>query len=253
MYPSSSWIYLHFAVGHLSFLPFAYTPLAIAFLLRGSPGWIAALFALMFFEGGVYPVVETGVLLGLLAVAFAIRRRSLWPIAVLILAAILTAVFAAPKLIPTSKMASRLVGPEGHLSLAGDAASFFSRDQSLRLLAWLEVGTMGMWESGAYLSPFIVPLVLCGLCSASVPWLIGALALFILGLGDYFGPHSAYWLLHLLPIVSWTRISPRFFILVILCLGVLAAYGVERLTRSRAGTVLALMLLALWASAISGG
>ncbi len=127
----------------------------------------------------------------------------------------------------------------------GDAASFFSRDQSLRLLAWIEVGTMGMWEGGAYLSPFIVPLVLCGLSFESAPWLIGALAFFILGLGDYFGSHSAYWLLHLLPIASWTRISPRYFIMVILCLGVLAAYGVERLVCSRAGTVLAVVLLAL--------
>ncbi len=247
VYPSSSWIYLHFSIGHLSFLPFAYSPWMVAALLIGT--WratvgLAVLMALSFFEGGLYPILETGVLLGILGLALTWQRRSLRPLGTLLITALLSTLLATPKLAQVWPTESRSVpGCDGHLAAAGYASSFFSRDQTqFRTLQWLETGGMGFWESGAYLSPFIVPLVAAG--AGSAPWVVAAFLMLAFGMGNYFGPHSPYCFLHALPMLAWMRVSPRWFIMAMLCFGVLAASGVERLSRSRAGTVAAVLLLA---------
>ena len=79
LFPGSSWFYLHMGVGHVVFLPALYLPWFIALL------WIAAeqrrlfmaalggaVLALIFFEGGVYPVTQAGLFAGLLGLVLTV-------------------------------------------------------------------------------------------------------------------------------------------------------------------------------------
>jgi len=259
VFPSSSWFYLHFGVGHLSFLAFAYTPAIVGFTLlaieRKRLTWSAvagALLTLAFFEGGVYPVVETALLVAFLSSILACEKRGIWPPVACLVAGLFTVGLAAPKLFPMLSIGnSRATGSyQEWLSLGGYAASLFSRNQDrFRLLQWAGVGVMPIFQCGAYLSPPFLSASLIGIGAfprRSAPWLILFAAFLIFGMGDWFGQYSPWVLAHRLPIFSWLAVSPKFFVMLPMCLAVLTGFGVEFLAgwRGRAGLVLALILFA---------
>jgi hypothetical protein len=260
VFPSSSWFYLHLGAGHLDFISFAYTPWTIAFTLlaieRKRIGWAAAAastLALAIFEGGIHPTAETAIFVIMLTAILAVMGRDRWPLMVLAAAGLFTIGFAAVKLVPACFLSMQFTRPTGsteYLSLSGYATSLFSRNQYWSgSLLWLDTGSMSIVECGAYLSlPFLVAAAVGVWASPrrSLPWTMIALAFLLLGMGSYFGPVSPWVLLHPLPVFSWLRISPRFFIMLPLCLGVLAGLGIEFMQggRSGFGTAIAVCLLA---------
>lgn len=266
LFPGSSWFYLHMGVGHVVFLPALYLPWFIALL------WIAAeqrrlfmaalggaVLALIFFEGGVYPVTQAGLFAGLLGLVLTVQRRSGWPLMVLGIAGLFAAGLAAPKLLPSFELMRQLSRPTGFIAESHRVrellAALFSRAQDPASHPQLYgVGQFSFWEVGAYVSPLIVPLVLLGIVTRpgrTLPWLIVGLFFFGTAIGDA-GRYAPWSLLHHLPIFSSERVVARFLIPLTLALGVIAACGVDFLTsRGRfaawlAGAMVAAVVLDLW-------
>jgi hypothetical protein len=247
VFPSSTWLYLHFGAGHLHFLPFAFSPWIVAFTFLGIErrrlAWsaaIGALMALAFFAGGVYPVTDTGLLIAILSLILAIQQRSFWPLIVCLCAAFFAVGFAAPKILPmlATGQSRGTSADEEWMWLSEYAALLFSRDQNVyRWLVWCGVGSMPFCMLGAYMSPAFVVLGILGTYSnvrRALPWLILIFVFFILGMGNYFGPIYSPWvILHHLPVFSWLRVVPRYFIMLVLCLSVLTGFGLDMLAHQR--------------------
>jgi hypothetical protein len=268
VFPSSSWFYLHFGAGALDFLAFAYAPWIITCWWlaaeRRKLGWSAvtgALFALTFFQGGTYTVAETGLALAVLALFLSFRERSLWPVFSLVIAALFTVGFAAPKLIPTWYLGhqhSRATAPDDeYLSAAGYLTSFFSRKQDDYIfLQWSTVGFQPLFQCAAYLSPPFVLLAAAGLIRSfrrCLPWLVLVLVFLLLGMGNYFGPYSPWVLLHNFPLYGWLQVSPKFFVMLVLGFGVIAAIGTDwlvhwkpRWSKYAAAALIAIGILDTW-------
>ena len=138
--------------------------------------------------------------------------------------------------------------------LSDTRCCFFRGAELFPLLQWCGVGWMPFCMLGAYLSPAFLVLGLLGVYNfprRSLPWLVLIVAFFILGMGNYFGPYSPWVLLHNLPVFSWLRVVPRFFIMLSLCLAVLAGFGLELLARQKP-IVIVLGLLLLGAGTLDG-
>jgi hypothetical protein len=262
VFPSSSWYYLRACAGGLHFLAFAYSPWIVAFTLlsiqRRRLGWAAAVGAVMglaFLEGGVYPVTDTGLLIALLSLYLAVEQRSFWPLEVCLVAALFAGAFAAPKVLPMlSAGQSRATGADQEwIWFSEYFALLFSRTQDCyRWSVWCGVGSMPFCMIAAYLSPAFVALGLIGIYAAPrrcLPWIALIVIFFILAMGNYFGPYSPWVILHMLPVFSWVRIVPRFFIMLVFCVGVLTGFGLEMLSH-RTPILIALGVLLLAAGTI---
>jgi len=183
-------------------------------------------------------MAETGLALVVLTLVLTVRKRSAWPAVSLAIAAVFTVGFAAPKLIPTWYLGhqhSRATAPDDeYLFLSGYLTSFFSRKQDDYIfLQWSTVGFQPLFQCAAYLSPPFVLLAATGLVRSfrrCLPWLFVVLVFGILGMGNYFGPYSPWVLLHNLPLYGWLQVSPKFFVMLVLAFGVIAAMGGEALT-----------------------
>ena len=89
----STWYSLHLFVGHTQFLSMAFVPWVLAFIHRArraprrSVNIVAgaAFLALIVFEGGIYTIIFTVFLSGMLALCWSIQERSWVPVAVLVL------------------------------------------------------------------------------------------------------------------------------------------------------------------------
>jgi len=211
IFPASSWFYVHIGVGHLNFLPFAYLPWIAVVIIIGAKGrsltpWILGglLLAIMFGEGGVYQPSQAMILAAVLALWFAVRDRTLRPIAGVLLMALFALGFGAIKLLPAIDLMRLHPRPPQDLQSSPVLAlltGLFARHQfydRLRIEGW------GFWEVGAYLSPAAAALAILGLVAAprrSAPWIVAAALFFILALG---GPQPWFpWaLLHHLPVFS---------------------------------------------------
>jgi hypothetical protein len=254
IFPASSWFYLHIGVGHLNFLPSAYIPWVAAAVVIGSRGrslkpWMLGglLLAIMFGEGGVYQPTQAMILVTLLALWFAVARRSLRPAAGVLLMALFALGLAAIKLLPSIELMHLHPRPPQDLQSSTVGAlltGLFARDQFYdrpRIEAW------GFWEVGAYLSPAAALLAVLGLSAAprrAAPWAVAAALFFVLALGGA-RPWLPWALLHHLPVFSWERMPERFLIVFILAAGVIAGLGADFLSglRKPFGAILAAMLL----------
>jgi hypothetical protein len=261
VFVSSSWLYLHFGAGAVEWLTFVYAPWIIACWhlawQRTQVRWAlaaGALMALSFFEGATYTIAEVGLLLGVLTVVMTVKERNHRPLLALFLVCVFTVVIALPKLYFTIELGrahSRATSADQeYLSLSGYWACFFSRDQNCnRFLQWSTVGFQPLFQGGAYLSPAFVLLAAIGVWrdfKGCLPWIIVAGVFLIIGMGNYFGPWSPYVLLHELPLYSWLRVSPKFFVMIPLAVGVMAALGAQRCHPAIAATLLGLGLLDCW-------
>jgi hypothetical protein len=236
IFPASSWFYLHIGVGHLNFLPSAYLPWVTAMVLLGANRrslmpWACGglLLAIMFGEGGVYQPTQAAMLVVLIALWLALVRRSLWPLAGLVVMALFALGFGAIKLLPSWELMRLHPRPTEEIDyspLRVLLTGLFSRHQYFdqeRLEAW------GFWECGAYLGPGAAALAVLGLASSprrTIPWMLVAALSFILAIGGL-RPWFPWVLLHHLPIFSWERMPERFLILLVFAAGVIAAYGAD--------------------------
>jgi hypothetical protein len=254
IFPASSWFYLHIGVGHLNFLPTAYLPWVAAMVLIGvrrqslMPWAMAGLvIAIMFGEGGVYQPTQAATLATLIALWFAIARRSWWPIAGIALMAAFGLGFGAVKLLPSWQLMRLHPRPIEDIEYSPVRVLLQGLFAHHQFYDRARVDPWGFWELGAYLSPAAAVLAVLGLAGSprrTIAWLLAAVLFFILAIG---GPYRWFpWpLLHKLPIFSWERMPERFLIVLILLIGLMAGFGADFLAGwfKPLGPVLAAFLL----------
>src|SRR5579863_4212245 len=137
MFPSSSWLPLHTAFGHLNFLPAAYFPWIIAMLLascrlgQAFPAAIGGFFCALTLTEGNYTFLYSIMLIAILAMTLAVTTLRLRP---LVMAAIIGAfalALCSLKLVPVHEMLS--IHPREYgaswLTYQGALISLFSRNQ----------------------------------------------------------------------------------------------------------------------------
>jgi len=233
----SSWYYLHLGVGHVMFLGYVYAPWILALFLLDYAVLAALLLALVLYEGGgVYALPHILLLLGVPAIIRAVERRSFRPVLRLGEIIGLTLLFSGPKLIAMYVTFGDFSRPWSY----SEVNSFplmvkllFSTNQSIT-----RSPSITMWnycEYGAYISPIFAIFALIGTVSnfrRALPWLILAVLLFVLAMGDI-GDYSPWVLLHHLPFATDWRLPSRFLIILTLCVGVLGGLGVDRLRDRR--------------------
>jgi hypothetical protein len=253
VFAGSSWFFLHLAVGHLPFLPYTYMPWVVAFawlsLERRQLSYsvvAGAILALIFYEGGFYATFHGGLLVGLLMISVTVGRRDWWPLCVAFMVALLAAGFAAIKLLPGGAFAlahPRPTSSDEYLGFHNILIALFSRQQDI--FHYL-VG-LGFFECGAYIGIFFGALWWVGALGAirrCWPWLAATAALLLIAIGN-FGPYSPWVWLHGLPMLSSQRIVARFLIPLVLCVAVVAGYGVDlaRTIKPPWGMIAALVIL----------
>lgn len=264
----SSWYYLHMAAGHVVFLGYVYAPwiVALFYLAAGarprSMGTMtlaaAALLALVCFEGGtVYPLPHILLLLSVLAVLLTVERRALQPLIALVGIVVLTLIISLPKLIPmllTIKVSRPW--PNNELNPLSLMVQFlFSRNQLVERSP--SITPWGFWEYGAYICPIFAMLAIVGVLSnfrRALPWLILSGLLFLAAMGNVgfamgrVGEYTPWVQLHRLPVWSEMRLASRFLILLTLCVGVLAAFGANWLSKRKPALIRPAVILLLGAA-----
>jgi len=255
IYAGSSWFSLHLSVGHFSFITALYLPWIIAMLWHSMThgSFVGAaigglLVAVTLDGGGVYQVTQVALMAGLLAIVIAVDRRSAMPLVMLMLFGAFAVGFSAIKLLPAYMLMLRNPRPiyrSEYSSLSTILAALLSRDQTMTkaTVGWPQ------FEIGAYISVIAPALMLVGIISAPrrvMPWLIAGAVFFLLAMGEIIPRYSPWQLLHLLPIFSSVRVSPRCLIAFALNASVMAAFGIDFLCRrGSAGIIAAAMLVAL--------
>jgi hypothetical protein len=260
MFPSSSWLSLHVAMGHLNFLSIAYIPWILALLLMSSRlrRWHLAILggllcALTLTEGN-YGFVFAVMLIAIVSIWHAATGLSIRPIVAAAMIGIFALAFSLPKLVPAAELLK--VNPRdwgiSYLTWHGILISLFSRDQDL---SHPMVASYFFSEYAAYLSPPFILLALVGAFGymrKSFPWILGAIFFFLLYRGDT-GPNAPTMWLRLLPLGGNIGLCGRWVIPMFFCLSVLAALGAEVLceqprerSRRLAGILLALGVADCW-------
>jgi hypothetical protein len=234
MFPSSSWLPLHIAFGHLNFLPAMYFPWIVAMLLaacrlgQAFPAALGGLFCALTLTEGNYTFLYAAILVAIVATTLALTTLSVRP---LMMAAVVGA-FAVPlcalKFIPTSetlRIHPKVFGASW-LTWDGAMTSLFSRNQSAYAPS---PGAFYMVEYGGYLSAAFVALALAGIVAGprrALPWVVGSLVFFLLFMGDT-GPHALVTYVRILPLGQNIGICGRWVIPLTFCVGVLAALGAQ--------------------------
>jgi hypothetical protein len=254
IFPASSWFPLHIGEGQIHLMSFAYLPWIIALLLIASDRGLAVpavfaglLLALTFGEGGAEVLIYSAPLVAILAVAEAVRQRSLRPILFLAIAGIFAVGFAAVKLLPVVEVLrerGRVPWGPAWVMWHDLPRIFFARNQE-------EIALQNRFfiEFGNYISPAYVILAVVGLLAGrrrAVPWVLAGWVLFLFIRGDNCAVPLYRWLREL-PLASMLRLSSRFLIPFTLCVAVLAALGVDSAIRPFGGTgkAAAIVLLAV--------
>ena len=238
VFPASSWYYLHIAIGHLTFLPYAYLPWILGLFVMSmnrrmlGPAAIAgALFALGLGEGGLaHMFIYALPFISLLSVLFALFDLSFWPLVSGATTLFFALALGAIKLLPVAAYSSsRLVYDPSYTSLAMFVQMFFSRNQDLhRSLAG---ANWGYWEYGAYLGFPFAALAMIGMVKnprRSAPWAITALVMLAISAGDFAANAPWQWF-HALPVFDSLRVPSRWIIPFIAALAPIVGYGIERL------------------------
>ena len=266
----STWYSLHLFVGHTQFLSMVFVPWVLAFIHRArraprrSVNIVAgaAFLALIVFEGGIYTIIFTVFLSGMLALCWSLQERSSVPIAVLVLSMSLGAGLSAVKLLPVVQLMQEnpretaLGGGAWNQVLTGpDLASTTRPDASVaKILAasrWdlvyqaikMFLGRdqrgdenyfahqyFGWHEYGAYLGPIVIGLIALSplVFRRQWPWLATAGGCFLIALGN-FAPIAPWTLLHKFPVMSNARVPTRFLMPCVLALAISAGFVLDTL------------------------
>jgi hypothetical protein len=234
MFPSSSWLPLHIAFGHLNFLPAVYFPWITAMLLascrmrRAFPAAIGGVFCALTLTEGNYTLLYAVILIGIVATTLALTTFSVRP---LIMSAIIGAfafALCALKFVPSTEALrhhSNLFGASW-LTWQGAIISLFSRNQDAYRPS---PSVWYMVEYGGYLGAPFVALALTGIVAAprrALPYVLGTVVFFLLFMGDT-GPHALITYLRQVPFGGNIGICGRWVIPLVFCVGVLAALGAQ--------------------------
>ena len=252
MFPSSSWLSLHVAMGHLNFMSIAYISWILALLLmscrlcRWHLAILAGLLCGLTLTEGNYGFVFAAMLVAIVALWYAAIQLSIRPVVAGALIGMFALAFSLPKLVPTAELLK--IDPRdwglSYLTWRGILISLFSRYQDL---SHPMVASYFFSEYASYISPPFILLALIGIFGylrKAVPWLLGAIFFFSLYFGDL-GPNSPTMWLRQLPLGGNIGLCGRWVIPMFFCVSVLAALGAEVLCErpERRGRRLAAILL----------
>lgn len=258
---------LQAATGHAWHLYYGWTPWVLvcfdrALAAQGAErlrdvGACAALLALMVYHGGIYPLPQTGLLLGVYALAAAATTRKATPLLIVTAAGALAVLLAAPKLLPVLvelRRYPRLVESPEVVELNALIQLLTAPDQTVGSRP-ARVSHWGWHEYGMYVGWVGFFVLGLGLLRAKTPeerclrW--PAVVALLLGLGA-FHRYAPWSLLHELPIFSSQHVPSRWLFPGVLFAAVLSVAVLQRLLR-RAGRARALLeLLLLPAVALVG-
>jgi hypothetical protein len=260
MFPSSSWLSLHVALGHLNFLSTAYLPWIVALLLascrmrRWHPAILGGLLCGLTLTEGNYAFVFAAMIVALAAVWFAMVQLSIRPLLAAAVIGIFALAFSLPKLVPTSELLT--IHPRdwgmSYLTWRGILISLFDRNQDLNHPL---VASFFFSEYAGYIgAPFLL-LALIGIFAdtrKSLPWLFGVICFFSLYRGDA-SADAPTMFLRQLPLGGNIGLCGRWVIPMLFCVGVLAALGAQSLCdqprqwrRRLAGVLLVVGLADAW-------
>ena len=234
MFPSSSWLPLHIAFGHLNFLSAAYLPWIIAMLLaacrlgQAFPAAIGGLFCALTLTEGNYAFPFAVILVAIVATTLAVTTLSVRPLIMAAIIGVFAVAFSALKFIPVEEMLRLHPRDFGAswLSWKGAMISLFSRDQDAYAPS---PSVWYMVEYGGYLGAPFIAFALAGTVSGprrAFPFVLGAVVFFLLFMGDT-GPHALVTYLRELPLGSNIGICGRWVIPLVFCVGILAALGAQ--------------------------
>jgi len=241
IFAGSSWFSLHLAEGHTTWMAFAYMPGILAAAASGKHVLAGIGLALATYEGGVYAVPYTVLVLSLLALHRTIAERSVRPLAGLGISAIMAACVAAPKLLLMQALMTRyprVIESRESVGLELLTRALLGRDQDWHAV----VSDDQEWsfiEYGAYVGPIAFALAVYGALGAkgrAVPWIVLLGVGLALSVGGTLGGDYSPWaFLHQLPVFTSLRKPSRFLLLVVLAIGMLAGLGVDRFVSRRGG------------------
>ncbi len=278
----SSWYAVRVVVGHTTLFPYALLPLVFFFYLgavSNSPATArvrsavaaAAILAVIFLSGGIYPFYSAVVLLALFSVFDSVSRRKVLPVAAVAGIFLLAALLSAVKLLPVVDFTSGVDAEKDVQFNSGEIVlrTLLSREQSLaendlatgrdfvaegrqkELLALEGRLPWGWHEYSAYLG--VIPLVLAAAAALNFRrnWKLLAAAFFFfwLSLGSLVpGP---WLLLRQIPFFSSLHGPSRFVVVFAFFVALLAAKSLSSLRLSGSGRARAAfsVLLALLAVA----
>ena len=238
VFPASSWFYLHIAIGHLTFLPYAYLPWILALYMMSLKRrllWPAAiaglLFAVSLGEGGLaHMFIYSLPLLGLLSILFAAFELSFWPLISGMTTLFFALALGAIKLLPVAAYSSsRPIIDTEYTTLTMFVQMLFSRNQDLQRN--LVGANWHFWEYGAYLGFPFAGLALLGLFGSpkrAMPWVIAALAMVAIAAGNFAAGSPWNWM-HSVPVFDSIRVPSRWIIPFIAAIAPLVGYGIDNL------------------------
>lgn len=249
----SSYLTLHFAAGHVPFHYFAVFPWLMFFYKKSldkpihilTAGAIVGFFILG--SGAAVPFLFSGFFLLLFSIFDIGERNKFKPPFYVLSAFVCGLLFSAVKFFPMFDYLSRhpWVPEEGILVTTPINKLFdifFNFDQSVfsqylsdAQFAW------GWHEYGTFIGPVAGSLALIGLLASlrkRWPYLVLTIAGVGLAMGSFMAPYSPWDLLHQLPGFQSMRVPSRFSLLTLICVSVMAGYGLDYLLakfRSRKG------------------
>jgi len=234
MFPSSSWLPLHVAFGHLNFLPAAYFPWIIAMLLaacrlgQAFPAAIGGLFCALTLTEGNYTFPYAVMLVAIVATTLAVTTLSLRPLIMAAVIGVFAFALCALKFIPAGeelRFHPKVFGAS-YLSWNGAMISLFSRNQDA------DRESPSVWymvEYGGYLGAPFVAFALAGIVAGprrALPFVLGVVVFFLLFMGDI-GPHALVTYVREFPLGKNIGICGRWVIPLVFCVGALAALGAQ--------------------------
>lgn len=254
---------LQVASGHTWHLYYCWMPWALYFVDRSFDEerptrpiiGAAVVFALMVYNGAIYPLPQTVLIAGLYATWLAIARRTLRPLLTLAASGVLGLGLCAPKLLPMVEAISRFPrhtdSPEV-LDLKTFVIMLVDREQAFGR-APTPVSHWGWHEWGMYVGIVPCAVLFLGIALSrtdrenALKW-IGALAV-VLGFGA-FHPNAPWPLLRHLPVFSSQHVPSRWLYPAVLLFGLVtasvASRWLVRTGRARPWFEIALLGVAGW-------
>jgi hypothetical protein len=251
---------LQASVGHTWHLYYAWVPWVLFFLDRAiavdqprpkstlrEVVWLGAMIAMMVYTGAIYPLPQTVVVVGMVAVVCAVGTRSLRPIGIAMSGGLLAFAFAAPKLLPILDMLRRfprLIESNETMDL-GAFIGVFTAKEGDRHPA---VGPWGWHEFGIYIGwiPFFAMIAGIFLAKGTRTRALafaGGMCI-LLSFGRFY-EHAPWALLHdHLPIFKSQHVPSRWQYPAVLILLTVTAARIEGWLRHRFRPLVELGLLA---------